>query len=466
MIPRTWKSITLVSLGLSIVALLAVFAAGQTKCASAATGTCPASLVRTISQGLIANDDQADSDSRIETVNATDTLYIDASTDRVGFGTSAPASLVHVDGKITTGLATSSTGSIDILGTTSGNVTQTVAAAAGTWTFIWPTSAGTNTYALTTNGSGTSSWSQIGLTSAVTGVLPVANGGTNCSVASITCFNNITGLSAAGTTGTTTTNLVFATSPTLVTPVLGVASATSINKVAITAPATSATLTIADGKTGTFSNTLTFTGTDGSSAAFGTGGTVAYQGGTLAQFAATTSAQLAGVISDETGSGALVFGSAPSITTIDLTGGQITFPAVQAASAGANTLDDYEEGTWTPSLGGNTTYATQVGRYVKVGKTVYVEGQIQITTLGTGSATTMSGLPFTAQSSGFSGHFFVGYHSGLALNTISVLFQTAPGTATATFFDVAASGAGGNDGRALFGDGTRIYFSGTYEATN
>lgn len=56
---------------------------------------------------------------------------------------------------------------------------------------------------------------------------------------------------------------VFATSPTLVTPVLGVASATSINKVAFTAPATGSTLTIADGKTLTASNTLTFTGTDG-----------------------------------------------------------------------------------------------------------------------------------------------------------------------------------------------------------
>jgi len=52
--------------------------------------------------------------------------------------------------------------------------------------------------------------------------------------------------------------LVFATSPTLTTPTLGVASATSINKVAITAPATSATLTIADGKTATFNNTMSF----------------------------------------------------------------------------------------------------------------------------------------------------------------------------------------------------------------
>lgn len=109
--------------------------------------------------------------------------------------------------------------------------------------------------------------------------------------------------------------LVFATSPTLVTPTLGVATATSVNKVAITAPATSATLTIADGKTLTASNTLSLTGTDSAAIAFGTGGTVAYQGGTLAQFASTTSTQLAGVISDETGSGSLVFGTNPTLTS-------------------------------------------------------------------------------------------------------------------------------------------------------
>ncbi len=51
-------------------------------------------------------------------------------------------------------------------------------------------------------------------------------------------------------------------SPTLVTPVLGVATATSINKLTLTAPATSASLTIADGKTLTASNTLTLVGTD------------------------------------------------------------------------------------------------------------------------------------------------------------------------------------------------------------
>ena len=69
------------------------------------------------------------------------------------------------------------------------------------------------------------SWGKIGLTTHVSGILPVANGGTNASSASITAFNNITGYSASGATGTTTTNLVFSTSPTLITPALGTPSA-------------------------------------------------------------------------------------------------------------------------------------------------------------------------------------------------------------------------------------------------
>ena len=64
------------------------------------------------------------------------------------------------------------------------------------------------------------SWGKIGLTTHISGVLPVANGGTNASTASITSFNNITGYLASGATGTTTTNLVFSTSPSITTPTL------------------------------------------------------------------------------------------------------------------------------------------------------------------------------------------------------------------------------------------------------
>lgn len=84
----------------------------------------------------------------------------------------------------------------------------------------------------------------------------------------------------------TFTGVQSMTSPVLTTPVLGVAAATSINKVAITAPATSATLTILNGKTLTVNNTLTLSGTDSSTLNIGTGGTL----GTAAYTATPTSA--------------------------------------------------------------------------------------------------------------------------------------------------------------------------------
>lgn len=160
-------------------------------------------------------------------------------------------------------------------------------------------------------------------------------------------------IAAAVTDETGSGSLVFATSPTLVTPVLGVATATSINKVAITTPATGSTLTIADGKTLTASNTLTFTGTDGSSVAFSNGGTVAYTANKLSAFAATTSDELAGVISDETGTGALVFANSPTLvtptlgaalaTSITATSGNLTI----AAAAGDNSVNLTPTGTGT-----------------------------------------------------------------------------------------------------------------------
>ena len=118
-------------------------------------------------------------------------------------------------------------------------------------------------------------------------------------------------LSVTGTTGSG--DVVLAASPTLVTPTLGAATATSINGLGITS--STGTLTIANGKTATINNTLTFTGTDASSVAFGAGGTVAYTANKLDAFAATSSSELAGVISDETGTGSLVFATSPTFTT-------------------------------------------------------------------------------------------------------------------------------------------------------
>ena len=87
--------------------------------------------------------------------------------------------------------------------------------------------------------------------------------------------------------------------------------------------------------------------------------------------------------------------------TPSTSGAGITFPATQSASSDANTLDDYEEGTWTPSLVANsgtlTTVVNGTGNYTKVGNVVTITCKPSITTNGTGSgALRISGLPFAA----------------------------------------------------------------------
>lgn len=87
----------------------------------------------------------------------------------------------------------------------------------------------------------------------------------------ITSSGNATSIASQTGTGT---KFVVDTSPTLVTPNIGVATATSLNGLIVTA--STGTITVSNGKTITLSSSLTFTGTDSSSVAFGTGGTVAY----------------------------------------------------------------------------------------------------------------------------------------------------------------------------------------------
>lgn len=97
--------------------------------------------------------------------------------------------------------------------------------------------------------------------------------------------------------------------------------------------------------------------------------------------------------------GALVFNG--GTTTADGIG--ITFPATQSASSNANTLDDYEEGTWTPAWVADTgtlgsiTYENRQGTYTKVGRMVTVQGGFYNSAFaaGTGSGDLkISGLPF------------------------------------------------------------------------
>ena len=131
----------------------------------------------------------------------------------------------------------------------------------------------------------------------------------------------------------------------------------------------------------------------------------------LSVLAASTSADLAGVLSDEVGTGKAVFNDSPTFITkittpiIDLTGGQVKFPAIVNPSANVNTLDDYEEGEWTLALkfGGNSvdmTYTLKEGFYTKVGRQVTATALFILSSKGssTGSAN-IGGLPFVSKNS-------------------------------------------------------------------
>ena len=99
-----------------------------------------------------------------------------------------------------------------------------------------------------------------------------------------------------------------------------------------------------------------------------------------------------------------VGGATPSTS-----GSGITFPATASASSNANTLDDYEEGTWTPTYTTTGTDFTSVtydaavtaGRYTKIGNMVYVQGGLRTDAITVGSASgivSIGGLPFTVGS--------------------------------------------------------------------
>lgn len=140
---------------------------------------------------------------------------------------------------------------------------------------------------------------------------------------------------ATGTTGTASTNLVYSTSPTLVTPVLGAATATTVNKVTITQPATGSTLTIVDGGSlitaGAFA--ITLTATAGTGVTLPTTGTLATLAGTETftnktltspklneNVAVTTTATKLNYLTSATGttgtaSGNIVFDVSPTLTT-------------------------------------------------------------------------------------------------------------------------------------------------------
>ena len=146
----------------------------------------------------------------------------------------------------------------------------------------------------------------------------------------------------------------------------------------------------------------------------------------------------------------------PTFTT-KITTPQVAFPATQSASSDANTLDDYEEGTWTPTLLSGTCSSANM-TYTKIGRQVTVAGQIDHTGNGSGTTpVTITSLPFVVASAVIGSAMWV----GIALDgtdTACVPICSA-GTSSLAFLS-SPSGSGVDASRWLAG--AMFIFAATY----
>ena len=147
----------------------------------------------------------------------------------------------------------------------------------------------------------------------------------------------------------------------------------------------------------------------------------------------------------------------------------ITFPATQNASSNANTLDDYEEGTWTPVLTDGTnnvsSYYYQYGSYIKVGRMVTINCTISVFNKGsiTGSVY-ITGLPFTSGviNSVFEQNILAAKVFALGSNNYAVGVIDTSSTIIGAY--LIFNGGQGSVQASNISGGTQLFYSGTYWA--
>ena len=128
-----------------------------------------------------------------------------------------------------------------------------------------------------------------------------------------------------------------------------------------------------------------------------------------------------------------------------------------AAGMTSQLLNWYEQGTWTPAIGGNATYTTQTGRYTRIGRLVTFMCDLTINVAGTGDKGNITGLPYTASGNN---PVYVGYFAGLGASVVSI--SPFVGGTTIALYGLTAAGATAS-GLNLMGDGARLMCQGSYE---
>lgn len=149
---------------------------------------------------------------------------------------------------------------------------------------------------------------------------------------------------------------------------------------------------------------------------------------------------------------------------------QLRFHGTPVLSSDPNTLDDYEEGTWTPILGGDggqtgQTYADQVGYYQKIGNRVYFTFSATLTAKGSVSLeAVLAGLPFPVAGITSAGAGYVSDFNNLGVSVVAITLH--PSSNTSKFYfrctTAAAASMGYQLGSNLFGNTTTIRGGGWY----
>ncbi len=153
-------------------------------------------------------------------------------------------------------------------------------------------------------------------------------------------------------------------------------------------------------------------------------------------------------------------------------GAGVTFPATQSASSDANTLDDYEEGSWTPIIQsdstGNFTMTQQYGRYTRVGNLVTFIAYIAWSSRPSGGSVTIVGYPYSINNGATTGGnaataFIVKAATDSVLTNANLSFDGTSSVTTTYAYNFVRSGLIAVNSLSSAGF---ISFSGSYIAAN
>lgn len=121
----------------------------------------------------------------------------------------------------------------------------------------------------------------------------------------------------------------------------------------------------------------------------------------------------------------------------------------------------YAEGSWTPAVGGSAAYTTQIGRYTKIGRTVHVTCVLTINTIGTGSTSVISGLPFTSANISADQALAVSDFASLAASVVWIGARVNTNATTIQIRSLTAAGASAGT-NAVFGNSASVTLTGSY----